>query len=126
MEGNNNNGDGIISLEDGQITNLKETKKTVEEWRIELKIDDATFSNVSAMNRWEANKKITKKEFEEKIDAFLKGNGVVERKTIEEWKKELNTKEHIFSGVVAFMGWLPNKTVTETEYQEALRGFLNG
>ena len=48
-----------------------------------------------------------------------------EKKTIEEWNKELNIKDYIFNGVVANENWLPNKVVTKEEFENAIKRFLN-
>jgi hypothetical protein len=47
-------------------------------------------------------------------------------KTIEDWKKELKTKDHIFAGMVVANNFGAGKQLSQKEYEEAINFFLYG
>lgn len=49
----------------------------------------------------------------------------VELKTIEQFKTELATPEHIYAGVCSNMNWRAGKMVSKNEYVKAVELFLN-
>lgn len=44
---------------------------------------------------------------------------------ISELKEKENTSDTIFCGVCSMQGWKPGKMVTEEEYVNVVKGFLN-
>ena len=49
-----------------------------------------------------------------------------EMKTAGEWKKQLGTKEHIFTGTCVRAGIRKDTQITQKEYEEAVCSFLSG
>ena len=49
-----------------------------------------------------------------------------EMKTIEEWAKEKNTAGEILKGTMILEGWGCRKSVSESEYDEAVKLFTDG
>lgn len=47
-------------------------------------------------------------------------------KTIEQWKVELKTKDHIFAGMVTANDYAEGKVLTKDEYENAIDIFLYG
>ncbi len=47
-------------------------------------------------------------------------------KTAGEWKKQLGTKEHIFTGTCVRAGIRKDTQITQKEYEEAVSSFLSG
>jgi len=47
-------------------------------------------------------------------------------KTIEKWKEELKTKEHIFVGMKEANNFASGKSLSEEEYNKAIKIFLHG
>ncbi len=49
-----------------------------------------------------------------------------EMKAALEWKKQLGTKEHIFSGTCVRAGIRKDTQITQKEYEAAVSSFLSG
>lgn len=49
-----------------------------------------------------------------------------EMKTAGEWKKQLGTKEHIFTGTCVRAGIRKDTQITQKEYEAAVSSFLSG
>ncbi|HOV12932.1 MAG TPA: hypothetical protein PK771_01505 [Spirochaetota bacterium] len=50
----------------------KEEKKTIETWKKELSVKDWVFIGICESNNWASGKSVTKDEFNDKLNSFMK------------------------------------------------------